>query len=194
MMTLSRVYGFWKYVTDLERAETRRYLEMFYGLQYRFRQLPLRRHRRRLAGVDLARRQFPQPTARHMAILTQQAHPTVVIHGHRGGAAGVADHLEFRMAPRRQPDALDADIDDLTPKYGATCNRVRAIVCHGCESSLRDPSRPVRSPEDRAADRRPGPRVDRWIPVTQYAPSESISRRRSQEWRGSLAQRHPMAS
>lgn len=35
MMTLSRVYGFWKYVTNLERDETRRYLEMFYGLQYR---------------------------------------------------------------------------------------------------------------------------------------------------------------
>jgi sucrose synthase len=35
MMTLSRVYGFWKYVTDLERTETRRYLQMFYGLQFR---------------------------------------------------------------------------------------------------------------------------------------------------------------
>nr|WP_132974321.1 sucrose synthase [Thiogranum longum] len=35
MMTLSRVYGFWRYVTDLERSETRRYLEMFYALQYR---------------------------------------------------------------------------------------------------------------------------------------------------------------
>jgi len=35
LMTLSRVYGFWRYVTDLDRAETRRYLEMFYGLQYR---------------------------------------------------------------------------------------------------------------------------------------------------------------
>jgi len=35
MMTLSRVYGFWRYVTNLERAETRRYLEMFYALQYR---------------------------------------------------------------------------------------------------------------------------------------------------------------
>ena len=35
MMTLSRIYGFWKYVTKLERDETRRYLEMFYGLQYR---------------------------------------------------------------------------------------------------------------------------------------------------------------
>ncbi len=35
MMTLSRVYGFWKYVSDLNRAETQRYLQMFYGLQFR---------------------------------------------------------------------------------------------------------------------------------------------------------------
>ncbi|MGB5832486.1 MAG: sucrose synthase [Thiohalocapsa sp.] len=35
LMTLSRIYGFWKYVTYLDRAETKRYLEMFYGLQYR---------------------------------------------------------------------------------------------------------------------------------------------------------------
>jgi sucrose synthase len=34
-MTLSRIYGFWKYVTNLDRDETRRYLEMFYGLQFR---------------------------------------------------------------------------------------------------------------------------------------------------------------
>ena len=35
LMTLSRVYGFWRHVTDLERGETRRYLEMLYALQYR---------------------------------------------------------------------------------------------------------------------------------------------------------------
>jgi sucrose synthase len=35
LMTLSRVYGFWRYVTDLERAESQRYLEMFYTLQFR---------------------------------------------------------------------------------------------------------------------------------------------------------------
>ena len=35
MLTLSCIYGFWKYVTNLDRDETRRYLEMFYGLQYR---------------------------------------------------------------------------------------------------------------------------------------------------------------
>lgn len=35
LMTLSRVYGFWKYVTNLERDDIRRYLEMFYGLMYR---------------------------------------------------------------------------------------------------------------------------------------------------------------
>lgn len=35
MMTLSHIYGFWRYVTDLERSETRRYVEMFYALQFR---------------------------------------------------------------------------------------------------------------------------------------------------------------
>ncbi len=35
MMTLSRIYGFWRFVTNLERDETRRYLEMFYELQLR---------------------------------------------------------------------------------------------------------------------------------------------------------------
>jgi sucrose synthase len=35
LLTLSRVYGFWKYVSNLEREETRRYLEMFHGLMYR---------------------------------------------------------------------------------------------------------------------------------------------------------------
>ena len=35
LMTLSRVYGFWRYVTDLDRAETQAYLDMFYSLQFR---------------------------------------------------------------------------------------------------------------------------------------------------------------
>ncbi|MHB1349142.1 MAG: sucrose synthase [Desulfobulbaceae bacterium] len=35
MMTLARIYGFWRYVSNLERMETRRYMEMFYGLQFR---------------------------------------------------------------------------------------------------------------------------------------------------------------
>lgn len=35
LMTLSRIYGFWKYISNIEREETRRYLEMFYGLMYR---------------------------------------------------------------------------------------------------------------------------------------------------------------
>ncbi|XXG40669.1 hypothetical protein AAC387_Pa01g1331 [Persea americana] len=35
LLTLSGVYGFWKYVSKLERRETRRYLEMFYALKYR---------------------------------------------------------------------------------------------------------------------------------------------------------------
>jgi sucrose synthase len=35
MMTLARIYGFWKHITGVERAETQRYLEMFYSLQLR---------------------------------------------------------------------------------------------------------------------------------------------------------------
>jgi sucrose synthase len=35
LLKLSRIYGFWRYVTDIDRDETRRYLEMFYGLMYR---------------------------------------------------------------------------------------------------------------------------------------------------------------
>jgi sucrose synthase len=35
LLSLSRIYGFWNYITNIERQETRRYLEMFYGLMYR---------------------------------------------------------------------------------------------------------------------------------------------------------------
>ncbi|KAI3682764.1 hypothetical protein L1987_82998 [Smallanthus sonchifolius] len=35
LMTLAGVYSFWKYVSKLERRETRRYLEMFYVLKFR---------------------------------------------------------------------------------------------------------------------------------------------------------------
>ncbi|MHB8789339.1 MAG: sucrose synthase [Desulfobulbaceae bacterium] len=35
MMTYARIYGFWRYVSNLERMETRRYLEMLYTLQFR---------------------------------------------------------------------------------------------------------------------------------------------------------------
>ena len=35
LMSLSCIYGFWKFATNLEREETRRYLEMFYNLQFK---------------------------------------------------------------------------------------------------------------------------------------------------------------
>ncbi|KAK8581868.1 hypothetical protein V6N13_144863 [Hibiscus sabdariffa] len=35
LLTLTGVYGFWKHVSNLERRESRRYLEMFYALKYR---------------------------------------------------------------------------------------------------------------------------------------------------------------
>jgi len=35
MMTLSRIYGFWKFVSNLERGEASRYLQLFHHLQFR---------------------------------------------------------------------------------------------------------------------------------------------------------------
>ncbi|GLT85667.1 hypothetical protein SLE2022_038500 [Rubroshorea leprosula] len=35
LLTLTGVYGFWKHVSNLDRRESRRYLEMFYALKYR---------------------------------------------------------------------------------------------------------------------------------------------------------------
>jgi len=35
LLTLTCIYGFWKYATNLERQETRRYLEMYYHLQFK---------------------------------------------------------------------------------------------------------------------------------------------------------------
>lgn len=40
MMTFARTYGFWRFVTDLERAEVRSYLDLFYSLQMRPRAAP----------------------------------------------------------------------------------------------------------------------------------------------------------
>jgi len=35
LMNLSRIYGFWKHITQLEREETQRYLGMFYNLMFK---------------------------------------------------------------------------------------------------------------------------------------------------------------
>lgn len=35
LLTLSSVYSFWKHVSNLDRAETKRYLEMLYVLRLR---------------------------------------------------------------------------------------------------------------------------------------------------------------
>jgi len=35
LLSLTCLYGFWKFATNLERQETNRYLEMFYHLQFK---------------------------------------------------------------------------------------------------------------------------------------------------------------
>jgi sucrose synthase len=56
---LARIYGFWKYITDIERHETRRYLEMLYAGADLQRPGPERRARRRPAGRARVRRALP---------------------------------------------------------------------------------------------------------------------------------------
>jgi sucrose synthase len=54
LLSLSRIYGFWSYITNMEREETRRYLDMFYGLMYRplARGVRERDHSRALAMLE----------------------------------------------------------------------------------------------------------------------------------------------
>jgi sucrose synthase len=42
LLTLTCIYGFWKFATNLERQETRRYLEMYYHLQFKRRAATIR--------------------------------------------------------------------------------------------------------------------------------------------------------
>ena len=44
LLSLTCVYGFWKFATNLERQETSRYLEMLYHLQYRPKALAMQGH------------------------------------------------------------------------------------------------------------------------------------------------------
>jgi sucrose synthase len=53
LLSLSRIYGFWKYITNIERQETRRYLDMFYGLMFRRRANKLLKDQEDLAQTRL---------------------------------------------------------------------------------------------------------------------------------------------
>lgn len=35
LLSLTRIYGFWKHISNIEREETKRYLQMYYGLMFR---------------------------------------------------------------------------------------------------------------------------------------------------------------
>lgn len=45
LLTLTCIYGFWKFATNLERQETRRYLEMYYHLQFKRRAATIQQSR-----------------------------------------------------------------------------------------------------------------------------------------------------
>lgn len=72
----------------------------------------LRRLQSRFVRLELARRQFPQPAARRMAVLPQQADRSVRIERADRRAARVPHDLQFDVAAVRQGGGFDAEIDD----------------------------------------------------------------------------------
>ncbi|MEE4314059.1 MAG: hypothetical protein V2J11_06150, partial [Desulfofustis sp.] len=44
LLSLTCIYGFWKFSTKLERQETRRYMEMLYHLQFKHRAATLEQY------------------------------------------------------------------------------------------------------------------------------------------------------
>ena len=59
LLTLSSVYGFWKHVSNLERSETKRYLEMLYVLKMRplIEKVPLQKDEEEVPNTPTS----PQP-------------------------------------------------------------------------------------------------------------------------------------
>src|SRR5688572_14091289 len=66
----------------------------------------------RLAIVDLAGGQFPDPTVDGVTKLAQQADAIVGVERNHRGAAGMADDFEIRDRAVRQLHALDVHFDD----------------------------------------------------------------------------------
>ena len=58
-------------------------------------QLTLRGRERRLARLELARGQLPQPAAGDIAVLAQQTHPPGLVEGDGSGAARVMHHFKL---------------------------------------------------------------------------------------------------
>jgi len=67
---------------------------------------------RRLARLELAGRQLPDPAARGVAILTDQADAAARVDCRCGSATGVVDDLQLGHVAVRQPHGLEVDGDD----------------------------------------------------------------------------------
>ena len=79
-------------------------------------ELTLRRDERRLVGLQLPRRQLPDPSFRHVAILPEQAHAVLCIDGHHRGPARVVNDFQLSPIPIRQNHLVSGNRDDATTK------------------------------------------------------------------------------
>ena len=77
-------------------------------------QFTLRGGQGRLARIQLAGGQFPQPAAGRVPVLPQQADTILVIERHHGGASGVADDLKLGHRAVRKRDPLQIKVDDFS--------------------------------------------------------------------------------
>ncbi len=75
-------------------------------------QLAPRGSERRLARLELAGRQLPQPAVGHVAVLAQQAHAQLPHPGPRGRAAGVMYHFQQCAVPVGQHHLIGGHPDD----------------------------------------------------------------------------------
>ena len=81
-----------------------------------FNELTLCRDKRGLVGFQLARRQLPDPSFRHVAILPEQAHAVLCIDGHYRSPAGVVNDFQLSPIPIRQNHLVSGNRDDATTK------------------------------------------------------------------------------
>src|SRR4029077_16373464 len=88
-----------------------------------FHELALRGQRWRLGGLELPRRQCPDPTADGMAKLTQQTDAIGVVDCHDCRTTRMTDNLEIGYVSVGQADGLDIDSNDPTFEHRAYLQR-----------------------------------------------------------------------
>jgi hypothetical protein len=79
-------------------------------------ELALRGHERLFVRLELSGRQFPEPPAGDVAILTQEAHARLRIERDHRSASGVMHDIKLGAMAVRQYDFVDRDVHNASAK------------------------------------------------------------------------------